>query len=229
MQPEQSPLINKGTIHTTLSPINVNDHKEMKGKFSYLSWTWAISTLQQYFPNSGWHFLEDLIYADGSREVRCVLTIEGNDYYMWLPVMDHRNQAIQNPTATDVNKARMRCLTKAIAVAGLGFYIFEGEDLPTNSGTMAGVLPTSASPDSVTTMASQPSPISTDNSDVAISIIPVGKAKGKTYGEIFTNNTMVADAIKYWTSHATKAVQRNHLDNLKALRVVMALDVKGVA
>jgi hypothetical protein len=49
---------------------------------------------------------------------------------MHLPVMDHRNQAIKNPNAFEVNKNMMRCLVKAIACHGLGIHIYAGEDLP---------------------------------------------------------------------------------------------------
>jgi hypothetical protein len=44
--------------------------------------------------------------------------------------MDHRNKAIANPDAFAVNKNLMRCLAKAIAMHGLGLYIYAGEDLP---------------------------------------------------------------------------------------------------
>jgi hypothetical protein len=47
-----------------------------------------------------------------------------------LPVMDHRNKAIQKPNAFEVNTAMQRCLVKAIALHGLGLYIYAGEDLP---------------------------------------------------------------------------------------------------
>jgi hypothetical protein len=47
-----------------------------------------------------------------------------------LPVMDHRNKAIANPDAFQVNTAMQRCLAKAIALHGIGLYIYAGEDLP---------------------------------------------------------------------------------------------------
>jgi DNA polymerase III alpha subunit len=49
---------------------------------------------------------------------------------MWLPVMDNRNKSIVNPTSREISDARMRCLVKAIALHGLGLYIYAGEDLP---------------------------------------------------------------------------------------------------
>ncbi|MGB3465494.1 MAG: DUF1071 domain-containing protein, partial [Cyclobacteriaceae bacterium] len=61
---------------------------------------------------------------------------------MWLPVLDFRNKAMTNPTMFDVNKSVMRCLTKNLAMFGLGLYIYAGEDLPEQ-----GQQPTSNEPD----------------------------------------------------------------------------------
>lgn len=84
------------------------------------------------------------------------ITIEGITHEMWLPVMDAANKAMKNEvyeytvkawdkaskqyvptkkkveTATmfDINKTIMRCLTKNLAMFGLGLYIYAGEDLP---------------------------------------------------------------------------------------------------
>ena len=49
---------------------------------------------------------------------------------MWLPVMDYKNDAKVNPTSREVSDTRMRCLTKAIAMHGMGHYIYAGEELP---------------------------------------------------------------------------------------------------
>jgi hypothetical protein len=49
---------------------------------------------------------------------------------MWLPVMDFKNDAKVNPTSREVSDTRMRCLTKAIAMHGMGHYIYAGEELP---------------------------------------------------------------------------------------------------
>ena len=75
---------------------------------------------------------------------------------MWLPVMDSANKSMKNKPYTykqkeykygkftgnyvektveratmfDINKTIMRCLTKNLAMFGLGLYIYAGEDLP---------------------------------------------------------------------------------------------------
>lgn len=121
-------------VWETLSAINVNDKVEKKSGLSYLSWAWAWGVLMAHYPES-YYVIDAVSYNnDGSAMVSLTLTVkQGNNECprkMWLPVMDYRNQAISNPNAVDINKALMRCLTKAISMFGLGFYIYAGEDLP---------------------------------------------------------------------------------------------------
>lgn len=84
--------------------------------------------------------------------------IEDIEHEMWLPVMDSANKAMKDKPYTykvkeykfgkftgnyidknvepatmfDINKTIMRCLTKNLAMFGLGLYIYAGEDLPEN-------------------------------------------------------------------------------------------------
>jgi len=114
----------------TLSSLNVNDDKEKKGQFDYLSWADAWKHVQSAVDGATYELLDDLVYPDNSREVRCSVTINGVTHTMWLAVMDYNNRAIKNPDSAAINKARMRCFVKAIAMHGLGLYIYQGEDLP---------------------------------------------------------------------------------------------------
>ena len=118
------------SVWTTLSAIDVSKHIEKKGNLSYLSWAYAWGTLMQYYPEASYFYDEPNVDPNGTVEVEVELTIEGITRRMWLPVMDHRNKAIVNPTSRDVSDARMRCLVKCIAMFGLGHYIYAGEDLP---------------------------------------------------------------------------------------------------
>lgn len=113
-----------------LAKINVNDHKERKGRFDYLSWTFAVSEAMKADPATVWSFREPMVFPDGTMMVHCDVTMFGKSIYMFLPVMNNQNKAIPKPNAFDVNSAMMRCLTKAIACHGLGLYIYAGEDLP---------------------------------------------------------------------------------------------------
>ena len=46
------------------------------------------------------------------------------------PILDNRNQPINEPNAFNINTSIQRALAKTIALHGLGLYIFAGEDLP---------------------------------------------------------------------------------------------------
>lgn len=119
-----------GDVWRTLSSIDCSEHIEKKGNLSYLSWAWAWQKLKENFPDSNYAFKEPTFYENGTCDVEVGVTVMGRTHAMWLPVMDNRNKAIPNPTARDISDARMRCLVKAIAMHGLGIYIYAGEDLP---------------------------------------------------------------------------------------------------
>ena len=122
------------TVWQTLSAINVNDHTEKKGNLTYLSWAWAWGTLMENFPESEYSFGPAEAAADETVLLTCMVTVRDGEHFvsreMWLPVMDNRNKPIKNPDAFAINTTRMRCLTKCLAMFGLGHYIYAGEDLP---------------------------------------------------------------------------------------------------
>ena len=118
-----------------LLKINVNGYTERKGNLTYLSWAWAWAEVLKIDPSARWtaHEWADrpaMFLPDGSAMVKVSVEIKGDIKTCVLPVMDNRNRAIQNPDAFAVNTAIMRCLAKAIAMHGLGLYIYAGEDLP---------------------------------------------------------------------------------------------------
>jgi Protein of unknown function (DUF1071) len=118
-----------------LLKINVNDHTEKKGQLTYLSWAWAWAEVLKLDPAATWDVCEFnglpmVVMPDTTAMVKVSATIKGDKKTSWLPVMDNRNKAIQGPDAFQVNTAIMRCLAKAIAMHGLGLYIYAGEDLP---------------------------------------------------------------------------------------------------
>jgi len=113
-----------------LSEINVNENTEKKGKFTYLSWSHAWRYVQKNSDSASFELHDDIVYPDNTREVRCSVTIDGVTHTMWLAVTDHNNRAIKNPDARAVGDSRMRCLVKAIALHGLGLYIYAKEGVP---------------------------------------------------------------------------------------------------
>ncbi|MBU6257873.1 MAG: DUF1071 domain-containing protein [Burkholderiales bacterium] len=117
-----------------LSAINVSEHIEKKGGFSYLSWPYAVSQLRLADPAACWEVrrFNDLPYlaTDLGVFVEVAVTVQGVTLSQIHPVLDGRNRPIAAPTAFDINTSIQRCLVKAIALHGLGLYIYAGEDLP---------------------------------------------------------------------------------------------------
>jgi hypothetical protein len=127
-------------IFQTLNEKNVNEFTQKKGNFTYLSWAWAVRELLKVAPNATWVIHE---YSHGNGEtqspymrtgagcfVKVTLTVDGIERTQIHPVLDNRNQTIDEPNAFQINTSIQRCLTKAIALHGLGLYIYAGEDLP---------------------------------------------------------------------------------------------------
>jgi len=126
-----------------LSAIDVTQHIEKKGNLSYLSWAWAVDQLLRADPAATWSYNQPTLFGE-TMMVNCTVTAFGKNMSMQLPVMDFRNKAIASPDAFAVNTAMMRCLVKAIALHGLGLYIYAGEDLPLNDDGSAETKPPAA-------------------------------------------------------------------------------------
>ena len=118
-----------------LLKINVNDHTERKGNLTYLSWAWAWAEVLKIDPAARytvheWNDMPVCYLRNGTAMVKVSVEVKGDIKTCLLPVMDNRNRSIVDPDSFAVNTAIMRCLTKCIALFGLGLYIFGGEDLP---------------------------------------------------------------------------------------------------
>jgi hypothetical protein len=122
-----------------LLKLNVNEHTEKKNGLTYLSWAWAWAEALKADPAATFEvktFAYDqytempYMNVNGTGMVWVTVTMFGKPMTCFLPVMNHRNQPIQNPDAFQVNTAIMRCMTKALALHGLGLYIYSGDDLP---------------------------------------------------------------------------------------------------
>lgn len=138
-------------IIKTLSEVSVSKYVEQKMGLSYLSWANAWAILTQYYPDSTYEFKEypeyimevptkkwlstgrtvDYRQTPAGCEVTAIVHINGEDFSMSLYVMDNRNKVVPNPNYAQINKTQQRCLVKALALAGLGLNLYQGEDLPT--------------------------------------------------------------------------------------------------
>jgi hypothetical protein len=136
-------------VFNKLFLLDINGHIEKKNGLSYLSWAWAWAEVKKLYPTANYiiepySFDEKLGYM-----VFTNVTIAGQTYRMWLPVMDNNNYSMKSEpyevttkygkkqvaaaSMFDINKAYMRCLVKNLAMFGLGLYIYAGEDLPEKS------------------------------------------------------------------------------------------------
>ena len=134
-------MATKKTMNTfeKLNKVDVSKFTEKKGQFNYLSWAHAVRELLKVCPSATWevHLFSN---ADGTKQpymkngtgayVQVSVDVEGVIRSQVHPVLDNRNQTIDNPTSFQINTSIQRCLAKAIALHGLGLYIFAGEDLP---------------------------------------------------------------------------------------------------
>ena len=119
--------------------VDVTEHLEKKGRFTYLSWPFAVRELRRACPTASWeiHLFKD---RDGMEQpymatdcgffIKCSVTVEGQTMTQIHPVLNNYNKPIESPTSFDINTSIQRCLVKAIALHGLGLHIYAGEDLP---------------------------------------------------------------------------------------------------
>jgi len=118
--------------------LRIGDHVEKKGKFSYLSWAYAVRFLRENFPDATWTIHENEhglpVFSIGdSHFVKITVTLGTQGFTQWHPILDQRNQPIKEPSSFHINTSIQRGLTKAIGLAtGIGLGLYAGEDLPTD-------------------------------------------------------------------------------------------------
>jgi hypothetical protein len=137
-----------GILHS----INCNEFAEKKNGLTYLSWAHAWGLVKELFADANYRVVQyngnPFLYDENlGYLVTTEVTINGETIPMNLPVMDGANKAqkstpysyetkysgqktVEAATMFDINTAIMRCLTKNLAMFGLGHYIYAGEDLP---------------------------------------------------------------------------------------------------
>ena len=124
--------------------------KEKSG-LKYLSWAWAWAEFKKVNSDAtysvdlyeGKPYLSDDVLG---YMVSTTVTVSDLTIPMHLPVLDGANKAQKSvdykyktkyadkeckaASMFDINTAIMRCLTKNLAMFGLGLYIYAGEDIP---------------------------------------------------------------------------------------------------
>lgn len=117
-----------------LAQIDCSEHVEKKGRFSYLSWAWAVKKLREVDPTATWEVKRfdgvPYLKTDCGYFVEVEVTVQGLPLSQIHPILNNQNKPIEKPNSFDINTSIQRCLVKAIALHGLGLYIYAGEDLP---------------------------------------------------------------------------------------------------
>ena len=147
------------SVYERLSKIDVKPyikHIPRKNKktgktiyLDYLSWAKAWGLVKAIYPDATYKVREyenwvktangfqqagtlDYRKTSVGVEVETTVTIEGESQTQKLYVMNGFSQPIMDPSIADINKTQMRCLTKNVALFGLGLDVYAGEDLPSN-------------------------------------------------------------------------------------------------
>jgi len=117
-----------------LAALNVSGHVEKKNGFSYLSWAFAVAELRNAVPDATWEVVRfeglPFLKTECGFFVEVAVTVDGIRLSQLHPVLDNRNRPIAQPDSFQINTSIQRALVKAIALHGIGLYIFAGEDLP---------------------------------------------------------------------------------------------------
>ena len=114
---------------------DVSKYQKKKGKFTYLSWADAWALLKKECPDARYGVTKaengsPFFVTECGYFVDVWVEVDGISLSQVHPVLDNRNQPINEPNAFNINTSIQRALAKTIALHGLGLYIFAGEDLP---------------------------------------------------------------------------------------------------
>lgn len=129
--------VKKGeSVFDILSKVECNIEK--KGRFNYVSWVEAWKGIKKRFPNSNFKVYENesgypaFIHPKFGGFVKVGVTINDIEYIENFPILDNMNKTIPSDkiTAFDINTSIKRGMAKAIALHGLGIWVYAGEDLP---------------------------------------------------------------------------------------------------
>lgn len=141
----------KTSVFETLNNLDLSKRTKEKNELTYTPWAAAWAEVKKIYPSATFKVHPQIVDEFGNERfwhddgksgwVEVSVKIQGETQKETLAIMDYRNNAIsaEKITSTDANKAVKRCLVKALALHGLGIYVYMGEDLPEEM-TMANAL-----------------------------------------------------------------------------------------
>ncbi|MDQ0896357.1 MULTISPECIES: DUF1071 domain-containing protein [unclassified Paenibacillus] len=129
------------SVFKHLSTVDVGAFIEQKhDSLNYVPWVHAYSELRRQYPDSTYevvrfpdergNFVLPYLRTEVGYFVEMAVTVKGDRRSSLLPVMDEFGGTLFEPTAMDINTSIQRCLVKAIALHGLGLYVYAGEESP---------------------------------------------------------------------------------------------------
>jgi len=129
------------TTYLEMEKTQLETTKKGPMELTYASWAESWGALKRLHPTAQFEVHEQngmpLFYNPEflmmGAFVKVSVTVEGLTHTVHLPVMNHANKSLKlaEMSTFDINKNIMRCLAKAIALHGIGLYIYQGEDFPT--------------------------------------------------------------------------------------------------
>lgn len=235
-----------------LMRVDVSSFIEKKNGLSYLSWAHAWAQALKHDPAANFNvesWTDDVgntrcwMEVNGTAMVWVTVTMFGQPRTCMLPVMNSKNEPIsiegrkfkdkygnekvEKLDAFNVNTAIMRCMTKALAMHGLGLNVYAGEDLPLDVG-----LDTKEEPPKETALppkkdaqppneaVEEPPKVNDDGTD------PRGNAElfAEAMVEYVTICTSEAGLRSYWKANQTKIddLKSNHPDLFTRVRDVFS-------
>lgn len=118
----------KENRYLELSRLDCSHGVEVKhGGLKYLKWSIAWHLLMTKYPDATYSYDEPITLPDGTMLVRTSVRVGDTVHSMQLPVLDHRNKPLSSPNSFDYNSAAQRCLTKNIAMFGVGISLYHGD------------------------------------------------------------------------------------------------------
>lgn len=115
---------------------------------------------------------------------------------------EYEDKTVEPATMFDINTAIMRCLTKNIAMFGLGLYIYAGEDLPEGAEVIPPAQAQQTQQDDKKPAPKQQTAAVKKESVSVDVVLTFGKHKGKTVKEIHAE---APDYVEWLAENATTA------------------------
>lgn len=111
---------------------------EKKNWLNYISWSDAWAEVKNLHPEATYSKIMNkqdstFLFRSGTGGmVMCEVTINGISHVADLAITDFKNQEIKYEAikSTDIQNTTQRAFAKAIAMHGIGLYVYRGEDLP---------------------------------------------------------------------------------------------------